>query len=259
MKVHPVCDIFPEMSRDQFAGLSRDIAANGQREPIVTWQGQIIDGRHREKACRELGIEPCYREWDGQGDLVTYIVALNLHRRHMDESQLSMVADRIANYKQGDNKKSETANLPFLPVTHSQAAQMVNVSERLVRSASIVRNRGVPELAEMVEKGKVKVSAAEEVARLPEPVQESVVQAGPAAVKKMAAERRNARKAAPAPRKRSKPVPQTRASDEFWASIKLLLKDMVGRRDEEDLARLRELRDQINAVLGEPPQLAATA
>ena len=68
-----------------------------------------------------------------------------------------MIADRIATYKAGGDRKSapqdQSANLHFDPVTHAQAAQLVNVSERSVKSASIVRNQGVPELARMVEKG----------------------------------------------------------------------------------------------------------
>ena len=67
--IHEVCAIFPMMNPDEFAGLKADIKTNGQREPVWTHQGKIIDGRNRLKACQELGITPRYREWDGNGSL----------------------------------------------------------------------------------------------------------------------------------------------------------------------------------------------
>jgi len=36
-----------------------------QKEPILTFDGMILDGRHRFEVCRELGIEPEFAEWSG--------------------------------------------------------------------------------------------------------------------------------------------------------------------------------------------------
>lgn len=69
MTHHDVCTIFPMMSPDEFAGLKADIQANGQREPVWTYQGKLIDGRNRLKACEELGVKPRTEEWDGKGSL----------------------------------------------------------------------------------------------------------------------------------------------------------------------------------------------
>jgi N6-adenosine-specific RNA methylase IME4 len=85
------------MTDEEFEELKADIAANGLREPI--WlhpDGRIIDGRHRYRACCELGLEPPFRTWDGQGSLVGLVVSLNLHRRHLSESQRAMVAAKLS-------------------------------------------------------------------------------------------------------------------------------------------------------------------
>jgi ParB-like chromosome segregation protein Spo0J len=47
MEFHEVCNLFPEMTPDEFAELKADIAANGQLDPISTYRGKIVDGRHR--------------------------------------------------------------------------------------------------------------------------------------------------------------------------------------------------------------------
>ena len=57
---HELANIFPMMSPDEYAALLADMRANGYDEtaPIVLYEGQILDGRNRWKAARELGREP---------------------------------------------------------------------------------------------------------------------------------------------------------------------------------------------------------
>jgi hypothetical protein len=54
------------MGEDEFQALVADIGKNGQREPIVVHEGEVLDGRHRLKACQELGIEPIVKGWAGE-------------------------------------------------------------------------------------------------------------------------------------------------------------------------------------------------
>jgi len=96
MKFHPVAELFPLMSDEEFAGLCADIEANGLRSEIWTYEGKIIDGRNRFNACTKAGVEPRYREWNGAGSLVSFVVSLNLNRRHLSESQRAMVAQKMA-------------------------------------------------------------------------------------------------------------------------------------------------------------------
>jgi hypothetical protein len=67
---------------------------------------------------------------------------MNLKRRHLNESQRAMIAAKIANMHQGqhDNKPAN------LPVSQTQAAELLNVSERTVRSAKSVQDHGTKEL-----------------------------------------------------------------------------------------------------------------
>ena len=93
---HPVADIFPLMVGVEFEALKADIAANGLLEAI--WRhpdGRILDGRNRYRACLALGIEPEYRIYSGSLDtaaLVSFVVSLNLQRRHLDSGQRAFVA-----------------------------------------------------------------------------------------------------------------------------------------------------------------------
>ena len=63
MKAHPVADVFPIMSDRELADLAHDIRTNGLREPILTHEGLIIDGRHRARACELAEVEPRFVDW----------------------------------------------------------------------------------------------------------------------------------------------------------------------------------------------------
>jgi hypothetical protein len=44
------------------------------------YEGQILDGRNRARACEALGIEPETRVYAGD-DPVGFVISRNLHRR----------------------------------------------------------------------------------------------------------------------------------------------------------------------------------
>lgn len=187
MEFHPAANIFPMMDGPAFAGLVADIEANGQREPIIVHENTILDGRNRYRALQELGWMPITEAWDGLGDPVAYVVSLNLHRRHLTESQRAMVAARITNLTHGGARPgAQAANLPLEAITQNRAAEMLKVGERSVRAGVSVRNHGVSALAAAVDAGHVAVSAAAMIATLPVEQQAEVVAHGPGEIKRVA-------------------------------------------------------------------------
>jgi phage N-6-adenine-methyltransferase len=180
MEFHEVANIFPMMSATEFDALKADIGSNGLLEPIWQYEGKIIDGRNRYQACLEIGVTPHFREWDGVGSLTAFVVSLNLHRRHLTESQRGMVAARLANMDVGRNWDN-SANLQN-KTSRAEAAELLNVSERTVNAAAKVKDEGTPELVHAVESGAASVSAAAQVATLPVEEQREIVSQGPQAI-----------------------------------------------------------------------------
>tara|TARA_Y100000310_G_scaffold294855_1_gene325685 strand:- start:1528 stop:2661 length:1134 start_codon:yes stop_codon:yes gene_type:complete len=95
MESHEHANIFPMMQKEEFEELKDDLKINGLIEAITTFEGKIIDGRNRYKACLETNTKPRFEEWNGSGSLVQYIVSLNLKRRHLTSSQRAVLALRI--------------------------------------------------------------------------------------------------------------------------------------------------------------------
>ena len=86
MEFHEAANLFPMMIGDDYTALRDDIKANGLLEPIVIYDGKILDGRNRYTACLDLGIEPRYEAFEGT-DPVAYVISKNLHRRHLTKEQ----------------------------------------------------------------------------------------------------------------------------------------------------------------------------
>lgn len=183
---HPVANIFPMMSDDEFAALVEDIRANGQRQPIYLHEDRIIDGRNRYRACQQLGIAPNVVEWDGEGSLVSFVVSLNLQRRHLNSSQKALLGAEILPMLEAEAKerqrnsikerdesgraipvvqKIEQLDVPHerIPASVEQAAQMVGTNRQYVSDAKKLRDEA-PELLERVRSGELTIPQAKEVA-----------------------------------------------------------------------------------------------
>ncbi|MEI8208555.1 MAG: hypothetical protein WCG16_05085 [Methylococcales bacterium] len=116
------------------------------------------------------------------------VISWNLHRRHLNESQRAMVAAKLANlpahrpsYKSANLPTSSSKDLlcpaceyPYFPsneichvcgydlvkdyigekesrISQQEAAQMLNVSERSLRTAKKVEQNAIPEIIEKVD------------------------------------------------------------------------------------------------------------
>jgi N6-adenosine-specific RNA methylase IME4/ParB-like chromosome segregation protein Spo0J len=155
---HPLANIFPLVEGSEFDELVADIREHGLHEPIVVYEDKILDGRNRLRACVAAGVEPAFMPYTGD-DPISYVISLNLRRRHLDESQRAMVAAKLATLKRGDNQHS-----PIGETSQAKAAELLNVGKRSVERATEVRDHGAPELVSAVEQRKVSVSAAAAIA-----------------------------------------------------------------------------------------------
>jgi N6-adenosine-specific RNA methylase IME4 len=175
LKIHPLAELLPQMPEAEYERFKADIAAEGLKEPIWVLNGQVVDGRHRWRACRELGIHPTTRELPADTDepeVLRYILSENLFRRHLTESQRATIAARLETYRHGDNQHTEHLQLC---ITRSEAANKLNVSERSVASARVVLEHGATELVKAVEAGTIPVSTASVITELPPEEQAAVV------------------------------------------------------------------------------------
>jgi hypothetical protein len=187
IQFHPAANIFP-MDDENLDSLAEDIKASGLLVPIELLDGKIVDGRRRWMACRMAGVKPAITDVYDIDDPVAYVLSLNLHRRHLDTSQLAMVGakarelhDKAAKERQREHggtapgKKKDTCGPGSTSVRARDAAgKAVGVSGISVDRATRVLNHAEPEVIKAVEDGRLAVKTAARLSTEPPEVQREV-------------------------------------------------------------------------------------
>lgn len=188
---HPFAEMFELIEGSDFSALVDDIRANGLHDPIVVFDGKILDGRNRYRASLAAGIlagddapedrPNHFKRFVPQidGDPLSFVVSKNIHRRHLTTSQRAYAMAEYETLRHGGARNPavlQDANLRVDPETRADLAERGHVSERSIASGATVRDHGVDELKTAVRQGAVAISDAEQIARKAEDEQRAELQ-----------------------------------------------------------------------------------
>lgn len=85
-EIHPAAGLWPAMDGRDFEELKKDVQQNGLRSPIVTYQGKILDGRNRLRACLAIGMSKDsipMREIVSDSNPYLFVISANARRLHL--------------------------------------------------------------------------------------------------------------------------------------------------------------------------------
>ncbi len=87
---HPAAALFPlmDVASPEFEDLVADVREHGLRESIRLYEGKILDGRNRYRACRHAGVEPRFEEWSGDSP-VLHVLTANFRQRSLTDDSCS--------------------------------------------------------------------------------------------------------------------------------------------------------------------------
>lgn len=197
--VHPAAELFPMMDAEALQALADDIREHGQREPVILYHGEVLDGRNRLRACELAGVEPLTCVRDDVGDPIDFVLSLNKHRRHLEPAQLATLSvDVRAAYAVAAAERmratlrvgtvTPASNGPLLagtaPVTTQdnnarslvQAAKQVGAGINATATMAAVQ-RVAPEVFAAVKSGAIKaVTDAKRIAAMPAEQRAEVLQ-----------------------------------------------------------------------------------
>lgn len=195
-RFHRLANVFPLLGEAEFAELVKDIQANGQMDPIVMYEGLILDGRNRYLAIEEINkglpvsdrmphIEIKFEQkWPGR-DPADYVWSHNVVRRHLSQGQIDFAAQALeelgwggkpGNRNAAKNKSEMQPGTPEeQPKTRQKIAKETGATVRGMAKAAKVRKRGTPAVQKAVRDGDLTLNAADRIADLPPQEQEEVM------------------------------------------------------------------------------------
>ena len=112
LRLNPVYEkMLPLMSQEEFEQLKESIRTEGQHYPIIASEElEVLDGHHRFRACRELGVEPDFEVKHFESKLLEkkFVIEANLRRRHLNNFQLVELAVPLLEIEKVLSKDQQT-------------------------------------------------------------------------------------------------------------------------------------------------------
>lgn len=128
-------NIFPEAGAEDFARLVADMRKSGYdtKFPITLYQGDILDGWNRYRACLELGIAPATTTFSGSESAALDFTLRTNKRRNLTSSQWAAVAveadELMAAIREAVEKERREKQAASLAETHGAGAFGVSVNK----------------------------------------------------------------------------------------------------------------------------------
>lgn len=149
--------LIPPLSDDEYQRLEKSILTDGYHEwePIVTWNGTIVDGHNRYHICDEHGIKPTQveQEFESRDAAKIWIIEHQFGRRNLNKYQRSELALQLESLiaaeakqrqqlSQGRGKKGlqNSVNLNQSVHTDEKLAEMAGVSRDTIRKVRVIEN-----------------------------------------------------------------------------------------------------------------------
>ena len=92
LRAHPIAELVPYMTPDQYSALRDDIREHGLRTPIVMYEGMVLDGRNRARAWYDVrgNWDVPSTEFKGTPEeAIAFVRSHNIKRRHLKPSQIA--------------------------------------------------------------------------------------------------------------------------------------------------------------------------
>lgn len=248
--IHPAASVFPLLEGDRFESLADSIKQHGLQCPIVSYKGEVLDGRNRLRAVMKLRDEghkvelPCV-EWDDKCGLSAseWVASQNLDRRHLSEDAYATATAAINRILRKEAKDRQAAGLkkgtekPVSSKTSTRGKRDAKSRDAASTAGKVAAKAGVS-----LHKAKqaVKLDQAVEEGVIPEQVQRDVI----AGKKKL----RDAVKQVPAkPKTHRKPGPKKpQRPGDVLDELRLLLQELLA----SDIVSRQHLIEELTTWIG---------
>ena len=135
---HEICLWLPHKP-ETVEDIANDMVTNGFRldRAIATYEGKILDGRHRYEASVKAGADPIFVEFQGtKEEAIAYVTSENVARRHLNNKEKEFFYVQMTDYlgvrKNGDRSKAPTNVGGSRPRSAKEHADSIGVADRTV-------------------------------------------------------------------------------------------------------------------------------
>jgi len=177
--------LIPSLSNEEFKQLERNILEEGIREPLITWNGILIDGHNRYRIAQEhdMNYETLEKEFDNINRVKEWMIHNQFGRRNLSNYQRSVLALQLedvfrekAKEKELERKttflKSEKSNLETIN-SIKEISKIANVGHDTIAKVKKIEANATPEVKARLNTGTMSINEAYKEIKKEEKIEET--------------------------------------------------------------------------------------
>lgn len=167
-------ELIPPISPEEYSSLEGSILAEGCRDPLMVWEGTIVDGHNRYKICSQYSVKFNTQEieFEDEDQAKIWIIKNQLSRRNLSKAdrvalilKLKPLLAAKAKQRQREHggtapgKKSLQPNLAEVKETRNEIAELSGVSHGTVQKVETILQKA-PELMDKIRNNATSIDRA---------------------------------------------------------------------------------------------------
>jgi site-specific DNA-methyltransferase (adenine-specific) len=178
--------LIPPLSNEEFKQLERNILEEGIREPLITWNGILIDGHNRYRIAQEhdMNYETLEKEFENINRVKEWMIHNQFGRRNLSNYQRSVLALHLDSVfkerakekmKLSEGKgiqKSEDLKEPEF-IVMKEIGKVANVSHDTIAKVKKIEANATPEVKAKLNTGTMSINEAYKEIKKEEKIEET--------------------------------------------------------------------------------------
>ena len=165
--------LIPPLTSEEFKQLERNILEEGIRDPLVTWNGILVDGHNRYRIAQEYDIdfETVEKEFADMNAVKEWMINNQFGRRNLNNYQRSVLALQLEDVFKAKAKENQAIqfkgnSLPLKsaevkPIdTRQEIAKIANVGHDTISKVKKIEATASPEIKAKASTGQISINEA---------------------------------------------------------------------------------------------------
>ena len=162
--------LIPPLTSEEFKQLERNILEEGIRDPLVTWNGILVDGHNRYRIAQEhdMNYVTVEKEFTDMNAVKEWMINNQFGRRNLNNYQRSVLALQLEDVFKAKAKENQIRKPDFVPQksaeqkveTRQEIAKVANVSHDTISKVKKIEATASPEIKAKVSTGQISINEA---------------------------------------------------------------------------------------------------
>ena len=160
--------LIPALTAEEFKQLEENILKDGIRDPLVLWNGYLIDGHNRYQIAFKHGLEykTIDKEFKDESQVKEWMILNQFGRRNLNIYQRNVLAlqlEEVFSVKAKEQQGKRTDLLATLPKsepinTRKEIAKIADVKESTLGKVKFIEKKASPEIKAQLSTGEVNIN-----------------------------------------------------------------------------------------------------